>query len=305
MGTAYVFPGQGSQFPGMGRDLFDNFGSAKTIFQEADDTLDFHLSRLCFEGPEEELQLTINAQPALVTVSIACLRVAQEVAGNAKLPPPAFVAGHSLGEYTALVAAGATDFATGIWLARERGRLMHEAGTRELGAMAAVLGLDEKVLAEICAVTGTWIANLNCPGQTVISGAKGNIARAIDMAKSAGAARTVPLQVSGAFHSPLMLSAKEGLAQVIAEIAFKDPAVPVIANTSAQPITRADEIGAELMGQMLNSVQWQRSIQYMIGNGISTFAEIGPGKVLTGLIRRINKDVRTINIGDLEAIRKL
>ncbi|MBI2836070.1 MAG: ACP S-malonyltransferase [Chloroflexi bacterium] len=302
MGTAYVFPGQGSQFPGMGRGLYDNFSVAKVVFQEADDTLKFNLSRLCFEGPEEELRLTVNAQPALVTVSIVCLRVAQEVAGPAKLPEPTLVAGHSLGEYTALVAAAAIDFATGVHLARERGRLMHEAGP---GAMAAVLGLDEEALAGICRSTNTWIANLNCPGQIVISGGKDNIARAMEMAKSAGAARAVPLQVSGAFHSPLMLPAKEGLAQVIAGITFNNPDVPVVANTSARPITRAGEIAGELTAQMLSSVQWQRSVEYMVDNGVSTFAEIGPGKVLTGLIRRINKDVKTINIGDLEAIKSL
>lgn len=303
--VAYVFPGQGSQFPGMGRDLYDNFGSAKTVFQQADEILKFPLSRLCFEGPEDELRLTINAQPALVTVSFACLKATQEAAETNKLPTPAFVAGHSLGEYTALAAADAIDFATAVYLARERGRLMHEAGLKAAGGMAAIIGLDEAILTEICQATNTWIANFNCPGQMVISGSKEDITKAMELAKSRGAVRAIPLQVSGAFHSPLMQPAMEGLAQIIAQLAFKDPAVPVIANTTAQPIVRGGQIGEELTAQLLKSVQWQRSIEFMIDNGVSTFAEIGPGKVLTGLIKRINRNANVLNIGDIEAIKNL
>ncbi len=305
MGVAYVFPGQGSQWAGMGRGLYDNFDSAKTVFEEADETLGVPLSRLCFEGPEDELRQTINAQPALVAVSFACLKVVQEVGGDDGLPPPTFVAGHSLGEYTALLATGMLDFATTIYLARQRGRLMYEAGLRKSGGMAAIIGLDEKSLAEVCGETGTWIANVNCPGQLVISGARESLPEAMELAKAKGASRTIPLPVSGAFHTPLMQLAADGMAEIIATLPFHEPLVPIIANTTAQPLTTVEEIKAELLRQLCNGVQWQRSIEYMADNGVSTFIEIGPGKVLTGLIKRINRDVKTINIGDAEAIRKI
>jgi [acyl-carrier-protein] S-malonyltransferase len=203
--VAYVFPGQGAQSVGMGRDLYESFASAKAIFELADRVLGFPLAKLCFEGPEEQLRLTVNTQPAILTVSYVCLKVAQEVSAG-KLLPPALVAGHSLGEYTALAVADVIDFATAVYLARERGRLMYEAGLKEPGGMVAILGLNEDVLAEVCREADTKIANYNCPGQLIISGATKNLSRAAELAKARGASRTIPLEVSGAFHSPLMQS---------------------------------------------------------------------------------------------------
>lgn len=301
--VAYVFPGQGAQWVGMGRDLYDNFDFAKAIFKQADEILGFSLSRLCFEGPEVELRETINTQPAILTVSYICLQAIRDI--SHALPPPAFVAGHSLGEYTALAAANVFDFATALYLVRERGRLMYEAGVIRPGGMTAILGFDEASLAEVCRLTDTRIANINCPGQLVISGAEANLPRAADLAKVRGASRTVPLQVSGAFHTPLMQPAVDRMSEIIATISFRDPTVPIIANATAQPLTTAAEVKAELITQLCNCVQWQRSIEYMIANGVSTFVEIGPGKILSGLIKRISKEVDTLNVGDVEAIRRL
>jgi [acyl-carrier-protein] S-malonyltransferase len=297
---AYVFPGQGSQWVGMGRDLYQDFNAAKTVFDQADEALVFPLSRLCFDGPEDELLQTINAQPAIVTDSYACLEASREI-GN--LPPASFVAGHSLGEYTALVAAGVLDFADAVYLSRERGRLMHEAGQITPGGMAAIIGLDEAPLAELCTEAGAKVANINCPGQIVISGAEDNLNQAVELAKSRGAHRAIPLQVSGAFHTPLMQPAVDGMTGIIAKMEFRDPTTPIIGNTTAQPLTTAAAVKEELLNQLCNCVQWRRSVEYMIAHGVSAFIEIGPGKVLAGLVKRIDRGVKILNIGDAESAR--
>ena len=302
--VAYVFPGQGSQAVGMGYDLYHQFDSAREVFKLADERLGFPLSQLIFNGPQSELRQTNNAQPAIVTVSLACLKAGQEV-GGALLPTPSFTAGHSLGEYTALAAAGVLTLADTIYLARERGRLMHAAGLKNGGGMVAIIGLNEIELAEVCTETGTQITNINCPGQMVISGARENLARAATLAEERGAYRTIPLEVSGAFHTPLMQPAVAGMAEAIASLTFSEPKIPIIANTTAKALTTAELIKEELLRQLCHGVQWQRSIEYMIDGGVETFIEIGPGRVLFGLKRRINKGVKTMNIGDAQAIKNL
>jgi [acyl-carrier-protein] S-malonyltransferase len=305
MKVAYVFPGQGAQYAGMGKDIYESFSSSKAVLEQADEALGFSLSRLCFEGPEDELTKTINVQPAIVAVSLSLLSAACEYIGNGNFPAPSYVAGHSLGEYTALAFAGVLSPSETICLARERGLLMHHAGQIKPGAMMAIIGLDEASLSEICIHTNTYIANFNCPGQMVISGATGNLDKAGEMAKARGAYRVIPLQVSGAFHTSLMESASKGLSDYLNTIDFNNALVPIIANTTAQEMDTAGSIKEELIRQLCHSVQWQHSIEYMINKGVDTFIEIGPGKVLSGLIKRVNKSVRTINICDAESIKNL
>lgn len=298
---AYVFPGQGSQQVGMGRDLYNAFTQAREVFEEADDALGIPLSRLCFEGPEEELAQTVNAQPAILTASIACLKAAASVAGG--LICPAFMAGHSLGEYTALIAAQVLDFREAVRLTRQRGRLMQEAGERAPGGMAALIGLDELSVEEICQETGAQVCNLNSPTQIVIGGSRETLVRAMDLARAMGARHITPLKVSGAFHSSLMQPAAEGMAQAISQLDFRDPSVPIVVNSTAQPVTTAAEIKQELLQQLSSCVQWQKSVEYMVGAGVSTFIEIGPGQVLNGLIKRINQEAQILNIEDISSIR--
>ena len=288
---AYVFPGQGSQWAGMGHDLYVNLPEARAVFEEADSVLGFPLSGLCFEGPEDVLRQTVNAQPAIMTVSVAYLRTSPQLKAK---PHPSFVAGHSLGEYTALVAAGTLSFADALRLARERGRLMQEAGNLTSGGMLAIIGLDEATVSGICQATGTEIANINCPGQIAISGPSEVLDKAAQLAKEKGAQRAIPLPVSGAFHSRLMQPAADGMAKAVANLQFQDAAIPIVANTTGQPMTNGNALKAELMNQLCHSVLWQKSVEWMLKEGTLEFVEVGPGQVLTGLIKRISKGAKAI-----------
>jgi [acyl-carrier-protein] S-malonyltransferase len=302
--VAYVFPGQGSQSVGMGLDLYKTYPSAKKVFDEADVSLGFPLSRLCFEGPEEELTKTHNVQPAILVVSIACLKALQE-ARHGDFPSPAFVAGHSLGEYTALVTAGGLDLADAVVLVRERGRLMYEAGLKNPGSMLAVIGLDEEVVKEVSVHSGTEISNINCPGQIVISGAAQALAEASKLAKAKGARALIPLKVSGAFHSALMEPVIAEFSKIVSNVRLQPSVIPVISNVTARPLADVDSIKKELVKQLRNCIQWQGSVEYMVHSGVTAFYEIGPGRVLSGLIRRINSELQTFNISGLEDIAQL
>jgi [acyl-carrier-protein] S-malonyltransferase len=288
----------------MGMELYDTSRAARDVFQEADDSLDFHLSELIFHGPESELRDTINSQPAIMVVSIACWKAWGEYLGSST-PQPASVAGHSLGEYTSLVVAGVLSFADGVRLVRERGRLMQQAAKERPGGMAAIIGLDEFALEHVCAETGVELANINSDDQFVISGDRIAIARAMDLASARGAKKTVPLPVSGAFHSSLMLQAQEGLAQAIEEVVFHEPQVPVVANSSFLPLTTAAEVQDELIDGLCHCVQWRNSVRYMVDSGVSRFVEFGPARVLAGLIKRIDRDVQAVSLSDPDSIRKL
>jgi [acyl-carrier-protein] S-malonyltransferase len=288
----------------MGLDLYDSYSSAREVFDEADACLGFPLSLLCFEGPEEELRKTHNVQPAILVVSIACLKALEEAA-IANFPSPAFVAGHSLGEYAALVAAGVVSLADAVLLVRERGRLMYEAGLKNPGGMLAVIGLDEKTVRDVSFDSGTEISNINCPGQIVISGAIQALAEADKLARTRGARVLIPLKVSGAFHSALIEPVLGEFGDIVSSFTFHPPAIPIVSNVTARPLTDVDSIKEELVKQLRNCIQWQRSVEYMIDCGVSTFYEIGPGRVLSGLIRRINSELQTLNVSGIEDIAQL
>ncbi len=301
--VAYVFPGQGSQSTGMGLDLYNSYPSIKEVFDEADASLGFALSRLCFEGPDDELTKTHNVQPAILVVSIACLKALEE-ADIVNFPSPSLVAGHSLGEYTALVAASVISLADAVLLVRERGRLMYEAGLKNPGSMLAVIGLDEETVRDISFYSGTEISNINCPGQIVISGAAQALEEANKLTRTKGA-RAIPLKVSGAFHSALMEPIVDEFSKIVSSFKFHLPTVPIISNVTAQPLTNVDSIKEELVKQLRNCIQWQRSVEYIMHNGVTTFYEIGPGRVLSGLIRRINSELQTFNVSGIEDIMTL
>ncbi|MEW6231793.1 MAG: ACP S-malonyltransferase [Chloroflexota bacterium] len=308
--TAYVFPGQGAQYVGMGRDLCGAFPIVKKTFEQADDLLGFALSDLCFRGPEEALRDTMNQQPALLTLSVAVLRLFCEAMPGSRLAP-SFLAGHSLGEYSALVAAGALDFASALCLVRERGRLMKETGLQTPGGMAAVLGLDEAELSTICQEAsdqtrglGVVPANFNSPGQIVISGESEALQLALELARSRGAKRVIPLAVSIASHSPLMREAALKLREAIEATPFDAARVPVVSNVTAWPVTDAREIKDLLVRQLYSPVRWTESIQRMVSQGVTHFIEMGPGQVLAGLIKRIAPQVSVVSLGDTGSWRQ-
>lgn len=304
---AFVFPGQGSQYVGMGKALSEASQAARRIFQQADEVLGFSLSKLCFEGPADELEDTINAQPAILTVSIACLAALRErwEAIGRSIQPIA-VAGHSLGEFTALVAAGSIDFGDALHIVRERGRLMKESGERQPGGMAAVVGLDSETLREICREAEGHgvivLANSNSPDQRVISGERSALEHAVRLARERGG-RAVVLPITIASHSPLMQAAAGVFSEIVARVPFRDPQVPIVANISGQLITSAEDIRRELHEHLLRPVEWVASVREMIEEGATTFMEIGPGQVLTRLTRRISRDVQALNLSDAEIAR--
>jgi len=302
---AYVFPGQGAQDIGMGWDLYNSYASAKEVFDEADATLGFPLSQLCFEGPEAELTRTDNVQPAILATSIACLKAAQQQASNEDLPSPSFVAGHSLGEYTALVAADVLSLSDAVRLVRERGRLMHQAGEKNQGSMLAIMGLEKSAVEDVCLQSGTEISNINCPGQIVISGAVDALTEASKLAKFKNARRVIPLKVSGAFHSSLMEPIIDEFSEAMSSFVFHPPAIPIIANVTAQPLTDVNSIREELLYQLRRCIQWQPSVEFMVQDGVNSFYEIGPRRVLCGLIKRINSEVQTFSISGVESITHL
>lgn len=301
---AYVFPGQGSQAVGMGQELYASFPAARDIFQEADDSLNTPLSKLMFEGPAEELQDTLNSQPAIMTVSIACWKAWEEFLGK-QTPKPSALAGHSLGEYTSMVVAGVIDFPDAVRLVRERGRLMQQAGVERPGSMAAIIGLEELALTQICSETGVELANINSDDQIVISGDKIAVARAMDLASARGAKRTIPLPVSGAFHSSLMAQAREGLTEAVSALDFAEPSTPIIANSDCSALTSGEEVRQELIQGLCKCVRWKQSVRSMVESGINEFVELGPSNVLSGLIRRIDRGVHAVSLSNPDSIRKL
>lgn len=299
---AFIFPGQGSQTVGMGRALANDVKKAAQIFQKADERLGFSLSNIIFEGPQEKLTLTENAQPALLTTSIAILELLKDHGITAD-----YAAGHSLGEYSALVAAGAISFEDAVYAVRKRGEYMEEAVPAGVGTMAAILGMEEADLEKVTDEITTngdivQLANLNCPGQIVISGTKKGVEDASQLAKERGAKKVIPLVVSGPFHSILMKPAAEKFTEILDEIEIRDAEIPVIANVTAAQMTESIDIKEKLIQQLYSPVRWEKSVETMLGEGVDTFIEIGPGKVLSGLVKKVNRRVNTYAISDQESL---
>ncbi|WP_419883803.1 ACP S-malonyltransferase [Peribacillus sp. B-H-3] len=300
---AFVFPGQGSQIVGMGQDLFEKDEQAKKIFQKADEALSAPLSRLIFNGPQEELTLTVNAQPALVTTSYALFQALSEAGIK-----PDYTAGHSLGEYSALAASGAISFEDAVTTVRQRGEFMEDAVPNGTGSMAAILGMERGLLSEVTAEISSkgepvQLANINCPGQIVISGSTEGVRLAGELAKEKGAKRAIPLVVSGPFHSELMKPAAARLQEVLDSISVNDAAVPVISNVTAQPIHKPEEIKEKLIEQLYSPVLWEDSVNTLLSLGVDTFVEVGPGKVLSGLIKKIDRKASVYSVSDQESLQ--
>jgi [acyl-carrier-protein] S-malonyltransferase len=301
--VAFLFPGQGSQTVGMGKGFAEKDRDVADIFRTADEVLGFPLSDLIFAGPQETLTETVNAQPAILTASFAFFAKVKEAGLKAD-----YVAGHSLGEYTALVAAGALSFPDAVKIVRERGRLMEEAVPSGQGTMAAILGMDREKLEEVVKAASTpeepvELANINCPGQIVISGKTPAVKKAAERTKAEGAKRAVFLEVSGPFHSSLMKPAAEKFAGFLAGFPLRDPEIPVIANVTAKPVRDGEQIRKSLIEQLYSPVLWEDSIRTLIGLGVDTFVEIGPGKVLTGLVKKIDRSAKAVSIHDEESFR--
>ena len=302
--TAFLFPGQGSQSVGMGKELADNFSVARQVFEEADQALGFSISNLCFEGPEEELRKTVNTQPAILTVSVATLRVLQQAGISFDI-----TAGHSLGEYSALVAAGVLDFADAVRLVNKRGQYMQEAVPLGEGAMAAVMGMEREKVVEICAEVekeagAVQAVNFNCPGQIVIAGKTAAVEKAAAALKAAGAKRAIMLPVSAPFHSTLLQPAAEKLALELDKVSFREPKLPVVANVTGKISTNSAEIKQLLVTQAANPVLWEDCVATVAAYGSTVSVEIGPGKVLTGFTKKIAPEIATFNVEDMESLQK-
>jgi [acyl-carrier-protein] S-malonyltransferase len=299
--VAFMFPGQASQYPGMGKELAEKYPAARAVFDEADKALGFSVSKMCFEGTEDELKLTANTQPAILTVSVAAFRVLEE-----KGIAPDYVAGHSLGEYSALVAVGSLKFVDAVKLVRKRGQYMQEAVAAGQGAMAAIMGLSPAVVQDACkrAAEGEVCsaANLNSPEQTVISGNASAVKRAVEIASQSGAKRAVILPVSAPFHSALMMPAQEKLEKDLQAIAFADLQLPLVTNVDADTIRTGEEARGALVRQVSMTVRWEESMRMLLDEGVNTFVEVGPGRVLTGLMRQIERSVASLNVEDEKSL---
>ena len=301
--VAYVFPGQESIKVGMGLDFYVHYTSARQVFEEVDKALGFPLSRLCFEGPEEDLAQTMNAQAAIMTVSMACLKAGEEMSGGA-LPPPTLVAGHGCGEYAALVSAGVMKLDDAVRLIRERGRLMNEAGRRKPGGMLT-MDIDKDTVEGVCLTTGVEMANINAPENIVVSGEDHKLAKARRLAQVKGARRMIPVKVSGAFYSSLMEPALDGMINAVAQFQYETPTVNVVSNVTAQPMHSLEAIKEDLISQVVHCIKWQQSVETMLARGITTFFEVGPGDVLTRYIKLISPGALIFNLSSAETTSEI